>query len=207
MARSAWGTEAAAQTFAHLKDVVLSNLQRSFPHPLDGINLAEKGILRQGGSILVLQWSGNVHKGLDLLLQAFRHRPPPSCCQHIQPEFARAFAAELSGTEMFMSAVTLKMRSPEFRKQRDVQLGDSADLCGRTARLCHRVHGAWAGSPSCRSQQISTWKTGATASNPRPVRLFALVIVETSASPDDCRQRAEKECCRNRHSLLTRNLP
>jgi len=108
------GNEVAAQTFAHLKNVVpICNAA----YPVIGHSLSDKNLEEGRKHFLFFSGLGNVHKGLDLLLQAFHGTDLHlHICQYIQPEFGRAFSDELQESRNIHLHGFIKMRSPEFRQ-------------------------------------------------------------------------------------------
>lgn len=196
------GNEAAAQTFAHLKNVIsVCNAA----YPLDGINLAEKDFEAGRKHFLFFSGLGNVHKGLDLLLQAFHDTDLHlHVGQHIQPEFARAFAAELSGNRNVHVHGYVKMRSPEFRKLAAMCNWVILPTCaeGQPGSVIEcMAHGLIPILPVTANIDLEDWGYRIESLTVAAVRS---VIVETStASPDDCRRRAEKVL----HATDTRYSP
>lgn len=112
------GNKAAARTFAHFENVIpVCNAA----YPISGNNLAGKDFAQGRKHFLFFSGLGNAHKGLDLLIEAFRDTDLHlHICQHIQPEFARAFAAELHESSNIHVHGFVKMRTLEFSSLTDI---------------------------------------------------------------------------------------
>jgi glycosyltransferase involved in cell wall biosynthesis len=68
------------------------------------------------GEFLFFAGRGNLHKGLDLLLEAFVDLPCQlHVCQHLQPQFASAFRRELARDNIHVHGF-VRMRSRRYRE-------------------------------------------------------------------------------------------
>ncbi len=105
------GNEEARATFAAFPHVInINNAAYEDAQPL----LAAKDFAQGSNRFLFFSSTGNVHKGLDRLLEAFVQT---EChlyiCQNITPEFANVYHNELSAPRIHTIGYVL-MRSPEF---------------------------------------------------------------------------------------------
>jgi len=107
------GNEETKETFREFANVVAINnavfpLNKSIPEPLD-FNIRRRHFLYFCGR-------GNVHKGLDLLLEAFSGTDLHlHVCQHMQPEFIKVFDAQLKMPNIHIEGF-VKMRSQRFNQ-------------------------------------------------------------------------------------------
>ncbi len=108
------GNQRAAQSFSAYQRVHHLN---NAAYPINGTPLSWKDFAAAQKHFLFFSGLGNVHKGLDLLLEAF---VGADChlhvCQRLQPEFARAYRAELTGQPNIHVHGFVKMRTPEFER-------------------------------------------------------------------------------------------
>lgn len=108
------GNENAAASFSAYPRVYHLN---NAAYPIKAAPLGGKDFAAGQKHFLFFSGLGNVHKGLDLLLEAF---VGTDChlhvCQHLQPEFERAFRKELTGQPNIHVHGFIKMRTPEFER-------------------------------------------------------------------------------------------
>lgn len=106
------GNSAAVQTYGQFKRVIgIDNAA----YPLE--RLAGKGKNHDAGRhhFLFFSGSGNVHKGLDLLLEAFAGTDwHLHICQDMDPKFSRIYKHELQQCPNIHVYGSVPMRTPEF---------------------------------------------------------------------------------------------
>jgi len=106
------GNKAAVQTYARFPQVIGIN-NAVFPVDWDGW----RGKDLEGGRkhFLFFSGPGNVHKGLDLLLEAFAGTDLHlHVCQHLEPDFADAYRQELTVHSNIHVYGFIPMRSQKF---------------------------------------------------------------------------------------------
>lgn len=108
------GNEAAAKTYGSFSRVERVN-NAAFPvNPPE--HLLDKDFVSARREFLFFSGPGNVHKGLDRLLEAFEGTNLIlHVCQRVSEPFARAFGRYLSGHPNVAVHGVLGMRSPEYR--------------------------------------------------------------------------------------------
>jgi hypothetical protein len=185
------GNKNAAQTFAHLNNVIpICNAA----YPISSNNLVQKDLDKGRKHFLFFSGLGNVHKGLDLLLQAFRGTDLHlHVCQHIQSEFARAFSAELRNSPNIHVHGFVKMRSPDFRNLMDICNWVILPTCaeGQPGSVIEcMVHGLIPILPDAANIDLEDWGYRIDALTVEAVR--SAIIQASSSNASDCRYRAEK---------------
>jgi glycosyltransferase involved in cell wall biosynthesis len=106
------GNEVARETYASFP-VVRNVNNAAYPEPRN--ELAKKNFGAARRNFLFFSGGGNVHKGLDLLLEAFsRVNAHLWICQHIVPEFWALYRKELEEQPNIHTVGTVPMRSPEY---------------------------------------------------------------------------------------------
>lgn len=106
------GNHYALDTFRDFARVVSVN---NAAYPVSPNSLRSRDYSEARSHFLFLAGRGNVHKGLDLLLEAFAHTELHlHICQHLQPDFARAFRYELTECSNIHFEGFVKMRSRQF---------------------------------------------------------------------------------------------
>jgi glycosyltransferase involved in cell wall biosynthesis len=195
------GNQATARTFAHLQNVVPI---RNAAYPINSDNLARKDFEAGRKHFLFFSGLGNVHKGLDLLLQAFHGTDLHlHICQHIQPEFARVFTTELSETTNVHVHGFVKMRSPEFQKLTElcdwVILPTCAEGQPGSVIEC-MVHGLIPVLPDSANIDLEDW--GYRIETLTVADVKNAISLLNSNDVRDCRRRAEKvvRAARERYS-------
>lgn len=80
------------------------------------IDLKKKNFLASKDNFLILSGSGNVHKGLDLLLEVFSKLPDKHLyiCSQLEEDFAREYKKELFDTENIHYIGYIKLYKKEF---------------------------------------------------------------------------------------------
>lgn len=79
-------------------------------------NSTQKPKLKNSKNVLFLAGRGNIHKGLDLLIDVFSNNPDFTLhvCQHIDNDFNNVINNKLQGSKNIIIHDFVKMRSPEF---------------------------------------------------------------------------------------------
>lgn len=109
------GNELAASTYAQFRNVVPIN---NATYSVTWNGWQTKDCERGRTHFLFFSGRGNVHKGLDRLLEVFAPLKDLHLyvCQHIDPEFMRVYRSELLDQKNIHLLGYVKMRSPEFER-------------------------------------------------------------------------------------------
>ncbi|MEK7751619.1 MAG: hypothetical protein AAB654_06850 [Acidobacteriota bacterium] len=106
------GNREVAHTYARFTNAIGLN-NAAYPVLWDGVVKQEYGPGRS--HFLFFSGRGNVHKGLDLLLEAFVDTGLHlHICQHLEPAFRRVYKQELEGAPNIHPHGYIPMRSPAF---------------------------------------------------------------------------------------------
>ena len=125
------GNSNAVETYAKFQNAIGIN-NAIFPLDLDG--LQGKNFSEGRKHFLFFSGRGNVHKGLDILLEAFADTDLHlHVCQHLEPDFAHIYRRELTRCPNIHVHGFIRMRSKQFES---------------LAQQCN-----WVISPSCTEGQ------------------------------------------------------
>ena len=106
------GNGRALQSYKRFRNVVNIN---NGAFPLDWSGWADKDYERGRRNFLFFSGRGNVHKGLDLLLEVFDNSDSQLfVCQHVQPEFERIYSRLLHDRPNIHTLGFVPMRSELF---------------------------------------------------------------------------------------------
>jgi glycosyltransferase involved in cell wall biosynthesis len=106
------GNTEAAKTYAQFQNVIPIN---NAAYPIVWNNWSSKDFDTGRQHFLFFSGRGNLHRGLDLLLEAFTGTDLQlHICQHIEPEFAEVYHYELNDCPNIHLHGFVKMRSPQF---------------------------------------------------------------------------------------------
>lgn len=111
----ALGDDCSKKTYAEYPNV---HTLENFFYPDKKFNLKKKDFAAAKNNFLFLSGSGNIHKGLDLTLEAFSKSPGRHLyiCAKLEAEFSRIYHQELFATENIHYIGFVKESSPEIRK-------------------------------------------------------------------------------------------
>ena len=110
----ALGNDSVRQTYAKFPHVFILNNAAYFDNHYDQV---KKDFLKARKNFFFFAGAGNVHKGLDLLLEAFSQlNVHLYICQKIKPNFYKIYQKELEGFANIHLIGRVKMRSSQFYK-------------------------------------------------------------------------------------------
>lgn len=111
----ALGGEFSKKTYAAFPSVYTLD---NFFHPDKKFDIKKKNFAEAKNNFLFLSGSGNIHKGLDLALEAFVQMPEKNLfiCTKLEDDFAKAYKKELFETKNIHYLGFLKENSEELRK-------------------------------------------------------------------------------------------
>ncbi len=108
------GNEVTKKTYSQFPVVVNMN---NAAYPIEHYDCTKKDFASARSNFLFFSGSGNVHKGLDLLLESFSHLEEHLyVCQRISPEFYEFYQHELKDYPNIHLVGYIPMRGAEFYK-------------------------------------------------------------------------------------------
>jgi glycosyltransferase involved in cell wall biosynthesis len=185
------GNTLAANTYAHLPSVDVVPI-RNAVYPIASTDLATKDYDAGRDNFLFFSGRGNVHKGLDRVLEAFTDTDAHlHVCQHLEPEFVRAYQRELTDLPNIHVYNFVEMRSRTFRRLANICNWVISATCAEGqpgAMLECMAHGLIPILPETANIDMGSWAIRLEDCEPETIR--ETMMAARRMSTEECRARS-----------------